>query len=89
MYSKQVTVINVTGLHARPAAKFVRTAKQFSSDIEIRKEESSESVNAKSVVRVLTEAISQGTRVEISAHGPDEREAVDQLVALIESGFDE
>ena len=85
MYSRQVEVLNATGLHARPAARFVRAAKQFSSTIEIRKTESSQGVNAKSIARLLTEAISQGTVVEISAVGTDEQEAVDHLVELIGS----
>ena len=89
MYSRQVKVINATGLHARPAAEFVKTAKQFSSAIEIRREGSGQGVNAKSIARLLSEAVTQGTTVEISAEGPDEQEAVDRLAALIESGFGE
>lgn len=89
MYARETTVNNKTGLHARPAADFVVKAKEFSAKITIRKIDGGEPVNAKSMVRLLTEGISQGTRVELAADGPDETAAVDALIALIESGFGE
>ena len=89
MYSRQVKLNNVSGLHARPAAEFAKTAKRFISVVEIRKEGSIRAVNAKSIAQLLSEAITSGTVVQISAQGPDEREAVDQLVALVESGLGE
>jgi len=85
MYTRQTKIINKTGLHARPASEFVLLAKSFTSDISMDKE----SVNAKSIVRLLAEGINQGTEVEISAKGIDETEAVRELVSLIESGFGE
>lgn len=90
MISKKTAVVNKTGLHARPASDFVQKAKAFQSIITIRNlDEDGESVNAKSIVRLLAEGMGQGTNVEISADGPDEQQAVDTLVDLMETGFGE
>lgn len=91
MTSRTVTIINPSGLHARPASEFVTEAKKFSSSIKIRdiSQVGGESVNAKSIVMLLSLGLGPGTSVEISADGPDEEEAVDRLVSLIESGFGE
>lgn len=88
MVKRQAEIINKTGLHARPASDFVLAAKKFESKITICKE-GGEPVNAKSMVRLLAECIGQGTKVEITADGADEAEALDTLVALIENGFGE
>ena len=90
MYSKITTVINETGLHARPASDFVRTAHRFSSDITIRNlTDDGQSANCKSIIEVLAEGISQNCQVMISAEGEDETLAVDTLVGMIDSGFSE
>lgn len=90
MFSKKTTIINKSGLHARPASDFVINAKKFESKITIRNlDENSEPVNAKSIARILAEGIGCGTNVEVSADGPDEESAVNTLVALIETGFGE
>ena len=90
MYKRETTVINISGLHARPASDFVKEAKKFEAAITVRKlEEGAEGVNAKSIMRLLSAGMSKGTRIEISAEGVDEIAAVDALVALIESGFGE
>ena len=90
MYKKEATVINPSGLHARPASDFVKEAKKYASNITIRRlDKEAEGVNAKSIMRLLTAGISKGIRIELSAEGADEAEAVDALVALIESGFGE
>lgn len=90
MYTKETTVINVTGLHARPASEFVLAAKKYESKLTIRNIDSgAEAVNAKSIVRLLAEGMSQGTRIEIAAEGPYEQAAVDSLVELVETGFGE
>lgn len=88
MYSKKTKIINKTGLHARPASIFVSAAGKFKSKVTIKKIGGAEA-NAKSIVLLLTLALSQGTEVEISADGEDERAAVDALVTLINSGFGE
>lgn len=87
MYEKTVVVKNKTGLHARPAAMFVQTANKFKSEIFIEKE--GKKVNAKSIMGVMSLAVSQGTTIAISAQGEDEKEAVEALVELVESKFGE
>ncbi len=91
MYTQQTTVVNQTGLHARPASDFVTEAKKYASKITIRNlsDDTANAVNAKSIVRILSEGMGPGTKVEISAEGEDETAAVDGLVALIDSGFGE
>jgi phosphocarrier protein HPr len=87
MFQQNVTVKNKTGLHARPAALFVQTANKFRSEVFIEKE--GKKVNAKSIMGVMSLAVSQGTQIIISAQGEDEEEAVKKLVELIESKFGE
>lgn len=90
MYTKQIVVYNPTGLHARPAAQFVKCAIRFSSEITIKKAGSEEkAVNAKSMILLLSQGFKQGDSCEITAEGPDEQEAVDALVELVQSGFGE
>lgn len=89
MYKKTTTILNKSGLHARPASDFIKEAGKFSSKITIRRLDEDEEANAKSIVFLLSLGIGQGVEVEISAKGDDEQQAVDSLVALIESGFGE
>ena len=90
MYARRTVITNKTGLHARPAADFVGAAGKFQSRIRIKNvADEDESANAKSIVLLLSMSLTKGTEVEISASGPDEKEAVDALIALIESGFGE
>jgi len=70
-----------TGLHARPAALFVQEANRFSSEIFVEKDE--KKVNAKSIMGIMSLAISSGTEVNIIAEGPDAEQAVSALVALV------
>ena len=91
MYTRQTTIANATGLHARPASDFIAAANKFESDITIRRlqGEDSGAANAKSIVHLLTLGLSQGENVEISAEGEDEQLAVSSLIALIDSKFGE
>ena len=90
MYKQITTIINPTGIHARPASDFVSMAKTFSSDIQIKALSTDDKpANAKSILRVLSLGLSKGTNVEISAEGEDEEKAVNSLVELITSGFGE
>ena len=89
MVNKQTTIINKTGLHARPASDFVAAATKFKSKITIRRIDSDKEANVKSIIFLLSLGLTQGTQVEVAASGDDEAEAVDTLVALIESGFGE
>ncbi len=89
MYAKNVTVRNPSGLHARPASELVARAKQFRSKILLHRPDSQVEGNAKSIIILLSMGIHQGETVELMAEGPDEREAVEDLAALIEGGFGE
>lgn len=90
MKNQQTSIRNKTGLHARPASEFVIKAKQFKSKITIRNlDHNGEAVNAKSIVRLLAEGMGQNTKVELCADGPDEQQALETLVSLIDSGFGE
>jgi phosphocarrier protein HPr len=82
-----LTVHNKVGLHARPAAVFVQTAKQFSSDVKATHGE--REANAKSILGVLTLGANQGAVVTIRAEGDDAEQALAALEALIEDNFGE
>ena len=84
---KDVLVQNQVGLHARPATFFIQKANEIKSSIWVEKDE--RRVNAKSLLGVLSLGIVGGTSIDIIADGSDEQEAVDSLVALVESGFAE
>lgn len=89
MYSKLTTIVNETGLHARPASEFVKAAAKFKSNITIQRDGSDTAADAKSIIFLLSQGLAKGTQVIISAEGEDEQQAVDDLVALIDSGFGE
>lgn len=87
MISRNVTVKIVVGLHARPATFFIQKANEYKSSIWVEKEE--RRVNAKSLLGILSLGIVGGTTIRIIADGADEQLAVDGLIKLIESGFEE
>jgi len=87
MISRSVIIKNSVGLHARPATFFVQKANCFKSSIWVEKEDCR--VNAKSLLGVLSLGISKGTAITIIADGQDENDAVEALVALVESEFGE
>ena len=87
MYSKEVSVQNHVGLHARPATFFIQKANEYKASVWVEKEE--RRVNAKSLLGVLSLGIVGGTTIKIIADGADEQEAVDALVKLGETGFAE
>jgi phosphocarrier protein len=87
MFVKDVVVQNQVGLHARPATFFIQKVNEFKSSIWLEKEE--RRVNAKSLLGVLSLGIMGGTEIRIIAGGVDEEQAVNALVALVESGFAE
>lgn len=87
MYVKEVNVENKVGLHARPATFFIQRANEYKSSVWVEKEE--RRVNAKSLLGVLSLGIVGGAQIKIIADGPDEEDAVDGLVKLVESGFTE
>ena len=82
-----VTITNKRGLHARAAAKFVMMAERFDSSIDVIRE--GQSVPARSIMGLMMLGAGKGASLELRADGWDAKEALDALVALIESGFDE
>ena len=85
-----LTVTHPVGLHARPAAQFVQTASQFQSKITVANlNGDGKAVDAKSILSILTLGVSQGTEIEITAEGPDEKDAIQALKTLVESNFGE
>ncbi|MBR4949521.1 MAG: HPr family phosphocarrier protein [Clostridia bacterium] len=87
MYSKEVTITNQVGLHARPATFFIQKANEFKSSIWVEKEE--RRVNAKSLLGILSLGITKDSSITIIADGTDEEMAVNNLVLLVQSGFEE
>lgn len=87
MYSKDAVVNNQVGLHTRPATFFIQKANEFKSAIWVEREE--RRMNAKSLLGVLSLGIVKGTPIKLIADGPDEVEAVEALVKLIDSDFAE
>jgi len=87
MLTREVTINNQVGLHARPATFFIQKANEFKSSIWIEKDD--RKVNAKSLLGVLSLGIVKGTSVNLVADGSDEKEALNTLAALIASDFTE
>lgn len=81
MEQRNIVVKLDTGLHARPAARFVQEANKYNSEIYIVK--GNKQVNAKSIMGVMSLAVSKGTEITITAEGPDEQLAVEALVAIV------
>jgi catabolite repression HPr-like protein len=81
MVSQPVTVVLRTGLHARPAALFVQEANKYVADVFVEK--SGKTVNAKSIMGIMSLAINHGTPIQISAKGNDATEAVGALVSFV------
>jgi phosphocarrier protein len=87
VYTKTATIRNKSGLHARPAADFVKEAVKFKSSVKVcKKGKPTAIVNAKSLVMVLSLSAACGEELEIRANGEDEAAAVDALVAAVEAG---
>jgi phosphotransferase system HPr (HPr) family protein len=86
MKELEIVVKNETGLHSRPADLFVRTSKLYESSITVKKGEVS--ANAKSILKVILLNVCQNDTIIVTADGPDEAEALEDLKKLIESNFE-
>jgi phosphocarrier protein HPr len=84
---RSVKICNQKGLHARAAARFVKTAAQFEADIWVRK--NGTAVSGRSIMGLMMLAAASGTVIEITSTGRDAEQAVDTLSRLIECKFDE
>ena len=87
MISRNVTIINRLGLHARAATRLVNCASDFVSEIIVKK--GTRAVNGKSIMGVLTLAAATGTDLTIEADGADEQQALDAVIKLICNRFGE
>lgn len=87
MVSRDVTIKNNVGLHARPATFFIQKANTYKSSIWVERED--RRINAKSLLGVLSLGIVKGMTITVIADGQDENEAVEGLAALIDTGFNE
>jgi phosphotransferase system HPr (HPr) family protein len=81
MVSRIVEIVNETGLHTRPGNMFVKQAKQYESDITVRKGE--KEFSAKSLLKLMKIGISKGDQIEISCTGADEEAALESLCTFI------
>lgn len=87
LISREFVILNQYGVHARPAALFVKTASRYDSDIYVEKD--GNRVSGKSIMGLMTLEASKGSKIRVSAEGPDAEEAMNELQALVESKFDE
>ena len=87
MITREVTVKNSVGLHARPATFFIQKANSFSCSISVERED--RRVNAKSLLGVLSLGIVKGMEITLVADGPDEEAAIEALADLIDNQLDD
>lgn len=84
---KDIAIVNRLGLHARPAAMFVRIASRYRSEVWVAKE--GEEVNGKSIMGLMMLAAGQGSKLHIRCEGPDADKAMEELEELINARFNE
>lgn len=87
MITRDITVKNSVGLHARPATFFIQRANSFKCSLYVERED--RRMNAKSLLGVLSLGIVKGTQITLVADGPDEEEAINDLVNLIENELED
>ncbi|HEX9904153.1 MAG TPA: HPr family phosphocarrier protein [Propylenella sp.] len=85
--SRQVTIVNRRGLHARASARFVKCAESFDADVRVVKD--GQSVEGTSIMGLMTLAAAPGSMIGLEAEGPEAEAALDALAKLIEEGFGE
>ena len=87
MIERRVAIVNELGLHARAAARLVRTAGEYRSRVQLVKD--GEEADAKSILSVLLLAAAKGTELKVRCEGPDEQQAIDAVSRLIAERFGE
>jgi len=83
----EVTILNRNGLHARPAAMFVKVSSRFRADLWVEKD--GEKVNGKSIMGLMMLAAGKGSKLTLSADGADADKLLEEVRRLVESRFDE
>ncbi|HWL50867.1 MAG TPA: HPr family phosphocarrier protein [Chthoniobacteraceae bacterium] len=86
-FSKEITILNRLGLHARPSAMFVKICSRFRSDVWVEKD--GEQVNGKSIMGLMMLAAGQGSKLLVTCEGPDAEKALVEIEALVARHFDE
>jgi len=84
---REATIVNPLGMHARPAAEFVKVANRFRAAVEVRKD--ALTVNGKSIMGVMMLAAECGSSLFLKTDGDDAQEAMEALLALVADGFHE
>ena len=84
---KEVTIVNRLGMHARPAAMFVRIASRYRADVWVEKE--GEKINGKSIMGLMMLAAGQGSKLKICCEGADAAQALQELEQLVAAKFNE
>ena len=87
MVTREVAIVNPLGLHARAAARFVRTASQFASSVRVAK--GPRELDGKSILGLLLLGAARGSTIVIRTEGDDAEAAADALAALVADGFGE
>ncbi|MBR5522491.1 MAG: HPr family phosphocarrier protein [Akkermansia sp.] len=87
MMTKTLTVLNKLGIHARPAAQFVRVASRFQADVTVEKDD--ESVDGKSIMGLMMLAVGCGAQIKVTTDGEDEAETMAALEELVANKFGE
>ena len=85
--SRQLTIVNRRGLHARASARFVKCAEAYDAEIRVTKD--GQTVGGTSIMGLMTLAAAPGCKVELEAEGPDAAAALEALSTLVEGGFGE
>ena len=82
-----VTICNARGLHARASAQFVKCAEKFDAEVHVSRD--GQTVGGTSIMGLMMLAAAKGSAIEITVSGPQARDALDALIALVEAGFNE
>jgi len=85
--TQEFTIVNKMGMHARPAAQFVKRASKFECEVWVEKDD--EQVNGKSIMGLMMLAAGQGAKLTITTEGQDAESAIQELGRLIQCGFDD
>jgi len=85
--TKELTIVNKLGIHARPAALFVKTANRFAAEIFVEKD--GEKINGKSIMGLMMLALGPGSKMTLYARGADAHQAIAEIEALVKRKFDE
>ena len=87
MIEREAKIVNPLGMHARPAAEFVKLASRFKCAVEVKKDDLT--VNGKSIMGVMMLAAEHGSSITFRAEGPDADQALDALATLVSNKFGE